>query len=72
MSNYPKYIPVITSLRGLAATAVCFYHFVLSIGNYVKDELIRSIFYYGQCGVPIFFVITGVVLPLVMLKKNYK
>lgn len=69
----PKtYLPVINSLRGLAATAICFYHFVLSTANYVEAVWVRTLFYYAQYGVPLFFVISGIVLPLAMFKKEYQ
>ncbi len=70
-SSLPTYLPVINSLRGIAATAICFYHFVLSTANYVEETWIRTFFYYGQYGVPLFFVISGIVLPWTMLKNNY-
>lgn len=66
------YLPVINSLRGLAATAICFYHFVLSTANYVEAIEVRTFFYYAQYGVPLFFVISGIVLPLAMLKNDYQ
>jgi peptidoglycan/LPS O-acetylase OafA/YrhL len=66
------YLPVINSLRGLAATAICFYHFVLSTANYVEEVWVRTFFYYTQYGVPLFFVISGIVLPLAMLNNDYK
>lgn len=66
------YLPVINSLRGLAATAICFYHFVLSTANYVEEVWVRTLFYYAQYGVPLFFVISGIVLPLTMLKNDYQ
>lgn len=66
------YLPVINSLRGLAATAICFYHFVLSTANYVEAPWVRTVFYYAQYGVPLFFVISGIVLPLAMLKNDYQ
>jgi peptidoglycan/LPS O-acetylase OafA/YrhL len=66
------YLPVINSLRGLAATAICFYHFVLSTANYVEEVWVRTLFYYAQYGVPLFFVISGIVLPLAMLKNDYQ
>ncbi|MCH2022467.1 MAG: acyltransferase [Saprospiraceae bacterium] len=72
MQKQRTYIPVITSLRGLAATAICFYHFVLGTSNYIETEWIRNFFYYAQYGVPMFFVISGVVLPVSLLNNNYQ
>ena len=57
MRTSKTYIPVLNSLRGLAATAICFYHFVLSTANYVEETWVRTVFYYAQYGVPLFFVI---------------
>lgn len=73
MKYTPKtYLPIISSLRGLAATAICFYHFVWSTVDYIKNEWVRTIFYYAQYGVPLFFVISAIVLPLSMFKHNYQ
>ncbi|WP_179351499.1 acyltransferase family protein [Winogradskyella vidalii] len=66
------FIPVITLLRGLAALMVCLYHFVCKTTGYVDDEFILSIFHFGGLGVPMFFVISGIVLPLAMINGNYK
>lgn len=72
MGLQKTYFPIINSLRGLAATSICFYHFVLSTANYVEEEWTRTVFYYAQYGVPLFFVISGIVLPLSMLKNEYQ
>lgn len=64
------YLPVIDSLRGLAALMVCFYHFVSTTTDFF-DSYIRQLFSIGKNGVPIFFVISGVVIPLSMIKDNY-
>jgi peptidoglycan/LPS O-acetylase OafA/YrhL len=64
-------VPVINSLRGLAASMVCFYHFVCTTINYVKDENVLSVFQYGQLGVQMFFVISGIVIPLSMITGSY-
>ncbi|CAA6799544.1 MAG: Unknown protein [uncultured Aureispira sp.] len=72
MLSSKTYLPVINSLRALAATAICFYHFVLSTANYVEEVWVRTLFYYAQYGVPLFFVLSGIVLPLAMLNKEYQ
>ena len=66
-----SHIPIINSLRGVAAAAVCFYHFVCTTIDYVDDELILSFFHYGQKGVQLFFIISGIVIPLSMIGSNY-
>ena len=65
-----KNIPVINSLRGIAASMVCFFHFVVSKG-YIYDGDVISIFSIGKTGVYIFFVISGVVIPLSMIRGGY-
>ena len=66
------YIPVIDGLRGLAALMVCLHHYVCTVTGYVKDEMILSIFEWGKFGVDIFFVISGIVIPLSMINGAYK
>jgi peptidoglycan/LPS O-acetylase OafA/YrhL len=65
-------IPIINNLRGVAALAVCLYHFIYTTTNYVKDQSILNVTYYGQFGVALFFVISGVVIPLSLIRANYK
>jgi peptidoglycan/LPS O-acetylase OafA/YrhL len=66
-----KYFEVIDSLRGQAAVMVCLYHFVCTTSNYIQDEFVLNIFSLGQYGVHIFFVISGIVIPLSMIKHEY-
>lgn len=65
------HVPVIDSLRGLAASMVCFYHFVCTTRDYIYNEHIYDFFHFGYYGVHIFFVISGVVIPLSMLVGGY-
>ncbi|HUQ66063.1 MAG TPA: acyltransferase [Flavitalea sp.] len=65
------HIPVINNLRGIAASAVCYFHFVSTTQNYIHNKLIRNIFDFGDHGVYMFFVISGIVIPLSMIKSNY-
>lgn len=65
-----KKIPVINCLRGIAASMVCLFHFVASRG-YIENTDVKSIFAIGQTGVYIFFVISGVVIPLSMIRGGY-
>jgi peptidoglycan/LPS O-acetylase OafA/YrhL len=64
-------IPIINNLRGIAALTVCLYHFICTTKDYVTGERILDSFYYGQFGVQIFFVISGIVIPLSLLKSDY-
>lgn len=50
---------------------VCFYHFVCTTTGYVKDATVLSVFHFGQEGVRMFFVISGVVISLSMINGSY-
>ncbi len=64
-----KNIPVINCLRGIAASMVCFFHFVSP--GYIHNADLVQIFRIGKAGVFIFFVISGVVIPLSMIRGGY-
>ena len=53
-------IPIINILFGIAALFICLFHFIYSTINYVKDQLVLDIDYYGQFGVALFFVLLAV------------
>lgn len=71
MQQKSDQINVINSLRGLAATAVCFYHFVCTTQDFVHNEILLNIFHFGQKGVQLFFIISGIVIPLSLIKSGY-
>ncbi|NOQ72164.1 MAG: acyltransferase family protein [Crocinitomix sp.] len=71
MDKKNDHILIINSLRGLAATAVCFYHFIVTTQDYVTDETLLSIFEFGDRGVQLFFIISGIVIPLSMINSAY-
>lgn len=71
MEEKNDHIIVINSLRGLAATLVCFYHFVYTTVDYFDNSFVLALFYYGQKGVQLFFIISGIVIPLAMLNSDY-
>lgn len=60
-------IDSITMLRGLACLAVCFKHFAGTVGSHSLNQIAQ----YGGYGVPIFFAISGFILPYSMEKANY-
>lgn len=70
-NNLPKYIPVINSLRGLAAVVVCIFHLVCLPLNFLENTDLYHFAPYGKYGVQIFFVITGVVIPISLINSNY-
>ncbi|OQP57048.1 hypothetical protein A3860_10795 [Niastella vici] len=49
---------------------VCFDHFISTVG-YIENEKIKSAFALGRTGVFIFFVISGIVIPLSMIRGGY-
>jgi len=65
------YIPVIVCLRGIAALGVVLYHYVCGMTGFVVDPYVLSVFNFGELGVPLFFLISGIVIPLHMLQTNY-
>lgn len=71
-NNLPQYIPVINSLRGLAAVVVCIFHLICLPLNFLEDTALYNFAPYGKYGVQIFFVITGVVIPISLIKSKYK
>ncbi|MFD2917444.1 acyltransferase family protein [Psychroserpens luteus] len=72
--NLPKqekqYLPIIVVLRGLAALAVCMFHFTKEFVN--EDGLVRAVFRNGWMGVEVFFVISGFVIPFSLLGTSFR
>lgn len=67
----PKYIPVINSLRGFASVTVCLFHLVCLPLNFLEHTSVYEIAPYGRFGVQVFFVITGVVIPITLINGKY-
>jgi peptidoglycan/LPS O-acetylase OafA/YrhL len=57
------------SLRGISALAVCWFHF--SGSSMIGAGPIRASGAYGWLGVYVFFVVSGFVIPLALLKQRY-
>lgn len=68
MTSSQKYVPSITMLRGIACLGVCFMHFVGTIHSDSLNTFAR----FGGWGVPLFFVISGFILPYSLEHGNYK
>lgn len=66
------FIPILDSLRGLAALLVVLFHFICTTIGFIDNELILDIFSFGKYGVQIFFVISGIVIPLSMINAGYR
>ncbi|MFN6015827.1 MAG: acyltransferase family protein [Flavobacteriales bacterium] len=60
-------IPAVTMLRGLAALGVCIMHFAGTLEPGTIQDLARI----GGYGVPVFFVISGFILPYSMEQDQY-
>jgi peptidoglycan/LPS O-acetylase OafA/YrhL len=56
------------TLRGIAAASVCTFHILYSD---VYPDAVREIAGYGGQGVTAFFVVSGFVLPLSLMRANY-
>jgi len=67
-----KQVNVIDSLRSFAALSVCMYHFICTTTGLVFPKTVFNIFYYGQYGVFVFFIISGFIIPWSMYQNNYK
>jgi peptidoglycan/LPS O-acetylase OafA/YrhL len=59
-------IGIVGALRGFAALAVCWYHFI-----YGQDTWLRWSGKYGWLGVQIFFVVSGFIIPYSLYQYRY-
>jgi peptidoglycan/LPS O-acetylase OafA/YrhL len=60
-------------LRGVAALAVCLYHFTNGLPDFISDDnALKIIGRYGHLGVQLFFIISGFIIPFSLYKGNYK
>lgn len=67
-----KQISIVIALRGFAALSVAIFHIVNAPIGFVEDETVRSIFVRGASGVQVFFIISGLVIPLSLIKSNFQ
>lgn len=66
-----KYLPSVTLIRGLAALAVCLFHFTKGFVSNINS--ISEVFMpYAWVGVEVFFVISGFVIPYALLGLPFK
>lgn len=66
------HIPVLNMLRGLSCVVVCFYHFVCTTTGFIQSEVILNTFHYGHYSVSLFFMVSGIVIPISLIKGQYK
>jgi len=73
MQNKPGEIPILDNLRAVAAWSVCLYHFVCTTTGLINlESLLYRGFYFGQYGVHLFFIISGMVIPWSLFKNRYR
>ena len=60
------------ALRGLAALAVCWFHFVVTFQVANQFDWLNRASAWGKYGVEVFFVISGFVIPLAMSAGGYR
>lgn len=68
----PQRLPVIDGLRGLAALLVCWFHLTNGVAAYPGPGLLQLSGRHGDLGVPIFFVISGFVIPHALHGAGYE
>ncbi|MBL0343133.1 MAG: acyltransferase [Bacteroidetes bacterium] len=66
------HIQIIELLRGIAALGVVCYHFANSTLPTIKPNPLGSFFEWAKLGIPMFFLISGYVIPLSMHQSGYK
>lgn len=66
-----KHVDVIELLRGIAALGVVCYHFANSTLPTIKPNPIGTFFEWAKLGIPMFFIISGYVIPLSMYQSGY-
>lgn len=76
MLQVKAYYPSINILRGIAALMVCLYHFTnyadLNGSLFEEGSVIQETGEFGVLGVFVFFVITGFVIPLTLIKHKFR
>ncbi|MBL7884168.1 MAG: acyltransferase [Bacteroidia bacterium] len=71
LEGHNTHVPVLGSLRAIAALSVCLFHFICTVIGFTSNETIVSIFSYGHYGVQMFFVISGFIIPWSMYHGKY-
>ena len=66
-----RHFTTIDALRGFAALSVCLFHLGSSAVPKLSSPLTARLTSWGWTGVEVFFVISGFVIPYVLLRANY-
>ncbi|HEV2763661.1 MAG TPA: acyltransferase, partial [Pyrinomonadaceae bacterium] len=69
--NHAERIAPLDAMRGLAALGVLAFHFLWTNPS-VPAGALKSLGYYGWLGVPVFFVISGLVIPHSLHRGGYR
>ena len=69
-ADAPKYLPSVSVIRGVAALAVCLFHFTK--GFIAKISGVSFFIPYSWIGVEVFFVISGFVIPYALIGSYFK
>lgn len=69
-NSYKGHISVITFLRAIAAMGVCVVH-LHYLCDFSKKPFVDKLFNLGMQGVPIFFVISGFIIPYSLWNSDY-
>ncbi|MCW3102615.1 MAG: putative acyltransferase [Bacteroidetes bacterium] len=67
-----QHVPILDSLRAIAALSVCLYHFVCGPVNFISNETVLDVFTFGKYGVQLFFVISGFIIPWSVYHNDYR
>lgn len=66
-----QFAEIIELLRGIAALGVVCFHFANSTLPTIKPNPLGTFFEWAKLGIPMFFIISGYVIPLSMFKSGY-
>ncbi len=64
--------PIIHSLRGLTAIGICLYHYICCTTGYINDGMVFDAVHTLSNTVQIFFIISGMVIPISMIIADYQ
>jgi len=69
VSDKPSYIPGLDGVRGVAALMIMFLHIIPNYNSPAHPFLsvLRKVAIIGQCGVPLFFVLSGFLITRILL-----
>lgn len=75
LAKHGSRVVVVDGLRGIASLAVCWYHLVFADGAFAGGGLVAALLRNSArnawTGVEVFFVISGFVIPLALLRSRY-